>query len=370
MRTSRAFGTRHDVRMARRGRRGEGTVYYSKAERRWVARFPLGIVGGKRKARRVTARSEREARRKLDQLQRTHGRTAATGSLDRYLSDWLDTPRDIEASTLRSYREHVTLHISPLLGGIPVAELQVDDVDRLIRELLRKRGARGRPLAPATVARIVTTLRIALQRGVKRGTLPVNVAALADLPRVPERPVQAMSEAAADRIIDATRDHWLGPLVRLLLGSGLRLGEAVSLNQGDVHEGFVRLRASKTTIRAVPISEDAQDALREHIAAHPRIGPDEPLFVSPKGQRKRLLASTASHALPRVLEQAGLPRVTPHGLRHGAATLMVADGVHMRVIAAQLGHKNPALTARVYAHVIPELQREAVRALPRRRDAR
>jgi len=368
MRTWRHSGGPRDYHrvVARRGRRGEGTVFYSKTERRWVARLPLGVIGGKRRSKRVTASSQREAQRKLERLQRTHGRAVVTGTLDRYLSEWIDTPRDIEASTLRSYREHIERHISPLLGGIPVADLRVEDVDRLIRELLHKRSKRGGTLSPSTVRRVITTLRVALNRGVKRGRLAVNVAALAELPRVDAKPIEAMSLAAADRIIDATSDHWLGPIVRVLLGATLRLGEAVSLNQGDVLDGFVRLRTSKTTIRAVPISEDAQDAIAS--LDLPRVGPNEPLFFGPNGDR--ILAGSVSHALPRVLERAGLPRVTPHGLRHAAATLMVADGVHMRVVAAQLGHANPALTARVYAHVLPELQRDAVNALPRRRQAR
>jgi integrase len=45
---------------------------------------------------------------------------------------------------------------------------------------------------------------------------------------------------------------------------------------------------------------------------------------------------------------------------------MVAQGVHMRVVAEQLGHRNPALTARVYAHIVPQHQVDAIRLLERR----
>jgi integrase len=62
-----------------------------------------------------------------------------------------------------------------------------------------------------------------------------------------------------------------------------------------------------------------------------------------------------------------LTGLTPHALRHGAATLMLTGGASMRTIAEQLGHRNPALTARVYAHVVPEAQRAAVSLLERRR---
>lgn len=358
----------HDGAVAkRRGRRGEGTVYRSKTDDRWIARYPIG--GGRTK--RAKCRTPNEARRALEGFRRdyAHGDEPAKGTLDDYLASWLDTPRDITPSTLRSYREHVDRHIAPLLGGIPVADLRASDVDRLIRELIVKRSRHGRPLSPTTVARVITTLRIALNRGVRRGELGRNVAAQAELPRRVHEPLHAMSVAEADRIIDVVEGHWLEPIVRLLLGSALRLGEAVALNQGDVADGFVRLRKSKTTLRAVPVSDDAAAALRSAIARAPRIGPDEPVFFGARrGQRLRGDAVTA--ALPRLLGANGLPRVTPHGLRHGAASIMVAGGVHMRTIAEQLGHTSPAFTAKVYAHVVPELQREAVSRLPRGRAAR
>jgi integrase len=128
----------------------------------------------------------------------------------------------------------------------------------------------------------------------------------------------------------------------------------------------VRVRVSKSLVRAVPITEDAVNALRAALAAAPRRGLDEPVFFSPRtGDRMR--GDSITHALPRILEAAGLGHLTPHALRHGAATLMLTGGASMRTIAEQLGHRNPSLTARVYAHVVPEQQRAAVGLLERRR---
>lgn len=353
----------------RRARRGEGTVYYSRTDRRWVARYPLGIVKGRRKAKRVRAASERAARAALEELRRIYGAgaSAQTATLDEYLDDWLARHRDVEPSTLRSYRDHVEHHISPLLGGIPVARLRPHDVDRLIADRLAATSKRGRPYSPTTVRRIVTTLHIALEEAVDRGELPFNVARKVRLPPAPKHLVPAMSHAEGERLLEAVAGHWLEPLIALLLGSGLRLGEALALYQGDVHPdlGYVTLRKSKTSLRSVQVSEDAVQAIREALRAAKVRGPLEPLFLGPRSG-KQLTGATVSHALPRLLERAGLPRVTPHGLRHGHATLMVADGVHMRVVAEQLGHRNPALTAKVYAHVRPESQREALAGLPRR----
>jgi integrase/recombinase XerC len=93
------------------------------------------------------------------------------------------------------------------------------------------------------------------------------------------------------------------------------------------------------------------------------------VFVGPRSG-ERITASTVTHAMPRMLEDAGLPRLTPHGLRHGVATMMVARGVHMRAVADQLGHRNPSMTAKVYAHVTPEALKDAVQLLNRRTEVR
>lgn len=347
----------------RRRRRGEGSVYRS--EGGWIARFPLGTVNGKRVSKRVRCKSEREAYSELERLRRDYGGGGepATGTLGQYLDSWLRAHgRSIAPSTRTSYAGHIKLHIAPLLGGIPLSRLRPADVRRLVDELERKR------LSPSSIVRVVTTLRIALNVAIRDRLLVHNAADIRELPKVERKPVRPLTHDEADRLLEAVEGEWVEPVVRLLLGSGIRLGEATGLDQGDLmlDAGYIRVRVSKTDVRAVPVSEDAVAALRQALAAAPRRGPDEPVFFGPR-KPHRLKGSSVTHALPRILERSGLQRLTPHALRHGAATLMLADGHPMRVIAEQLGHRNPALTARIYAHVIPEAQRSAVTSLERRR---
>lgn len=347
----------------RRRRRGEGSVYRS--EGGWIARFPLGTVKGKRISKRVRCKTEREALEELERLRRDYGSGAdpSTGTLGQYLEGWIrGHGRSVSASTRVSYEGHLRLHIAPLLGGIPLSRLRPADVRRLVDELERKR------LSAASIHRIVGTLRIALNAAIRDRLLVHNAADIRELPKVRRKPVRPITHDEADRILQAVEGQWFEQVVRLLLGSGIRLGEATGLDQGDLmlDAGFVRLRVSKTDVRAVPISDDAVSALREALASAPRRGTDEPVFFGPR-RADRLKGSSVTHALPRVLEAAGLGHLTPHALRHGAATLMLADGHPMRVIAEQLGHRNPALTASVYAHVIPSAQRSAVASLERRR---
>lgn len=330
-----------------------------------MARYPLGTVDGRRITKRHRCATEREALAELERMRRIYGSggTSVNSSLGQYLTEWLTGWQDVRESTRISYAGHIRLHVAPLLGGIPLSKLQPADVRRLVAELQRK------GLRPATIVRIVTTLRIALNAALAERIITDNPAAHVKLPRVEDEPVRPITPDDADRIVDAVAGTWISPIVRLLLGSGIRLGEATGLDQGDLllDSSFIRVRISKTRVRAVPITEDATDALREALALAPRRGQDEPVFYSPRRPRERLRGSSVSHALPRILRAHGLPPLHPHDLRHGAATLMLFAGHQMRVISEQLGHRNPAITSRYYAHVIPEAQRSAVASLERRR---
>lgn len=361
MPTSRPWSVRHDGRVRRRrGRRGEGTVYPSDGG--WIARFPLGTVNGKRMSKRVRCATEADANLELARLRRIYGAggNPAIQPLGQYLIEWLAAHRDVRDSTRASYETHIRVHISPLLGGIPLVKVRPADVRRLIDQLVRK----GK--APGYIHLVIRTLSVALNAAVNDRSITDNATRGVRLPRIERDPIRALTGDGADAILEAVTGHWVELPVRVWMGTGLRRGEVLGLDQGDLQldKGFVHVRISKTFIRAVPANDDAIEALRLALAAAPRRGKDEPVFYSPRtGDRMR--GDSITHALPRLLEAAGLGHLTPHALRHGAATLMLTGGAQMRVIAEQLGHRNPAITARLYAHVVPESQRSAVGLLDR-----
>jgi integrase len=309
------------------------------------------VVDGKRVGRKVRAPTKQAALVRLDQLARSYrAGVSANETLDSYLRDWLaDHSRSVRPSTAASYAGHVRLHIAPLLGGIRLADLGPRDVRRLVSDCERK------GLSPGTIHLVIRTLSVALGAAVDDRRLADNATRGVRLPRIEREPVEPLTIADAQRIVDAVTGTWLELPVRVWLGSGLRRGEVLGLDVRDVGDDFVRVRVSKTSIRAVPVSGDAMAALRGAIGERT----EGPVFLSPRGRNERMRGSSVTHALVRAV---GL---SPHKLRHGVATIMVAQGVHMRIVAEQLGHRNPALTARVYAHVIPQSQVEAVRALDR-----
>ena len=349
----------------RRRERGSGSVFHSAVDQRWIAKFPLGVVNGRRQEKRVKCRTRDEADAELERLRRAYGRGAnpATGTLDQYLGDWLrHHSRSIRASTATSYRIHIERWISPLLGGIPLAKLRPSDVRRLIDELERKGKSAG------YIHLVIRTLSVALNAAVSDRSITDNATRGVRLPRIDREPVRALTDDEADAILEAVAGHWVEWPVRVWLGSGLRRGEVLGLDQRDLalDRGFVQVRVTKTRVRAVPISDDAVSALRSALAGAPRRGPAEPVFFSPRS-KERMRGDSITHALPRILEAAGLGHLTVHSLRHAVASLMVAKGVHIRTVAEQLGHASPSLTLRTYAHIAPQQQIHAIRLIERRR---
>ncbi len=348
--------------MARRRRyhRGEGTVSRDRTHGNWFARYPLG----RGRFKKVYAPTELAARQALEDLRRRYGGTyaPAAGSLDEYLRHWLATLQGVREATRVSYAAHVNHHISPRLGSIPVAALRPEHV----RDLVADRLAAG--LSPATVRRIHSTLHAALAEGVRDRTLPENAAHGVRLPLVEDRLIEAMTEDAADAIRTAVQGTFLEAIVELLLGSGLRLGEALGLDQGDVRGNVVMVRRTKTRMRAVDISDDAAEALRRHIAALTVRGPDQPIFWGLRGaaRYRRLRGTTVSHAFPRLLAEAGLDRLNVHGTRHGTASLLLGKGATMKEVAEQLGHRSITTTDRYYAHIERAALQRNVQLLNRR----
>lgn len=286
------------------------------------------------------------------------GGSPSSATLDEYLHGWLNEHApNVGATTLTSYRGHVERHISPLLGGIIVARLQPADVRRLISDRL----AAG--LSPATVGHIITTLRIALNQAVADRSLPDNPTSAVKLPRVHREPVRAATAADMARLRDAVRGDELEALYVLLMGTGMRVGEACDLDWRDVDldAGTVFIRKGKTprAVRTIRLSGPVIMALRAHHARAKRIGPREPVFLGPRSG-ERLHPWTVSHAFPRVLRRAGIPKMRVHDLRHAFATRSLSRGASLRTLADILGHAKPSTTTDIYAHAVPEDQRQAV----------
>lgn len=81
------------------------------------------------------------------------------------------------------------------------------------------------------------------------------------------------------------------------------------------------------------------------------------IFASPIGTI--LDQSKVNKVYKKCLDKAGLPDLRFHDLRHSAATLMLQEGIHPKVVQERLGHSDISLTLNTYSHVLPSMQAEA-----------
>lgn len=371
------------TRYSRRAR-GEGSVYLT-AEGRWRASLTIPHPDGSRSIRRiVSGRTKAEAVRKLDALKREAAAGYATGETTAaYLARWAEAVRPgLRPSTAREYARHVAQYWTPAIGTIPLTRLQPSHVERVLSDLL----ARG--LSPTTARYARTTLRRALHDAQRDGLLMRNVAALARPPRLVRRELRALTAAEVRRLFEATAGHRFGPLYALLVGSGLRIGEALGLGWSDVENGSLtvrralhrasgngytlgepKTRQSRRTVVLPAVARqalDRQQARQE--AARAALAPGEwqdsrgLIFTDPVG--RPWSPYVVSGDFREAADTLGLP-VRLHDLRHTFATLALAAGVPLKTVSAALGHSSIAITADVYAHVTPELRQEAADALDR-----
>lgn len=249
------------------------------------------------------------------------------------------------------------------------------------------RPAVGRPapkrLSPASVAYGRTVLRAALNQALRWGLVARNVAALVDPPRVTRKEVEPFTLDEARAFLAAVKGDRLEALYTVALALGLREGEALGLRWADIDlDGAmlaVRQQLQRVTgaglqlvepktersRRTVALPDVVVRALRAHrvrqleerLLAGARWVDSGQVFTTRRGTP--LDAANALKAFKRALQGAGLRNQRFHDLRHGAATLLLAQGVQPRAIMDLLGHSQVGVTLNLYSHVLPEVRRDA-----------
>jgi len=340
----------------------------------------LSLPGGVRKS--FYGRTSDDVRRQLVEAMHAsqRGVEADTKSMTvgEFLDMWLDRiakPR-VRAQTFKGYEVNVRVHLKPAIGRIPLDKLEPMHVQDLIDRKLRE------GLAPKSVRYMHGILRNALNRAIRWEYIQRNPAAHVDGPRTPQQEIQPFSREEAQRFLKTIKGERLEALYTVALTMGLRQGEALGLRWSDVDLdlGYIRINRQLQRVNhkyelvepktnrsrrhlAVPgailgalrTHKERQDA--ERGAARRRWHDTNLVFCRRDGYP--LSGSVVTHRFQELLQNAGLSRRRFHDLRHSCATLLLAQGVSPRVVMDVLGHSQISLTMNTYAHVLPELRRDA-----------
>ncbi len=280
---------------------------------------------------------------------------------------WLLVARDLSPHTVRAYRGDVAAFERSIGVGTLVEEIDEQAVVAFL-EGLREAG-----LSPRSVRRRAAGAKGFFRWLVKRGALEsdpsVGVPVLAGRSRALPRVV---AQGELDRLLRSLRasaglsdisdqeavarrpdDSTTLIAVALMVGTGARVHEVVSLRCSDIDlDGrSLRIVGKGRRHRQVFLTNDWIAKLTEaYLRARARLGIEIPeLLFNARGNA--LTAPALRSRLAKAAQSAGLEvRVTPHMLRHTAATQLIEAGVDIRFIQRLLGHAS-LTTTEIYTHV-------------------
>ena len=274
----------------------------------------------------------------------------------------LASERGLSPHTVRAYVGDITRLLQHAARG------GVVDLDGLTLPVLRRWLAAERVTrhADTTVARRAAATRTFTQYAARTGRAQRDVGAGLVSPRIQRKLPAVLTQDQADRLLTSTANPPATDpaalreraVLELLYASGLRVGELVGLDIGDIDRDKRLLRAmgKGAKQRTVPFGEPAGEALDDWLELGRPLLVSElsgaALFLGLRGGR--LNQRAVRESVHRALAALGdVPQLGPHGLRHSAATHLVEGGADLRTVQELLGHA--ALTStQLYTHVSVE----------------
>ena len=269
---------------------------------------------------------------------------------------WLETERRLSVHTGAAYMRDLKLFLDFLVehrgGFADLAALEgLGHGD--FRSYLAQRAMNDR--ARSSTARALSVLRgffRFLERTDRARNDAIGAVRTPRLPHSVPKPVAAGDALAiiAEAGDTARKKPWVAArdtaLLLLLYGAGLRIDEALSLNEDQAPSGdSLRVLGKGGKERIVPILPAVREAVAAYLQACPYVVPGGPLFLGARGGR--LNAGVVQRELRRIRAALGLPETaTPHALRHSFATHLLQAGGDLRAIQELLGHASLSTTQR------------------------
>jgi integrase len=307
-----------------------------------------------------------------------HGRLTVS---DYVIKEWLPSIRlRVASRTAVGYTSIMERYVLPVIGTKQLRALQPSDVEWIYRRM------HNQGLSGTTQLHVHRVLFEALKAAKRRKRIAYNPCEDVDAPRKSRFEIEPPTPEEVRRLFTAADSTRIGPLVHLLVLTGMRLGEALGLRWKDVHleEAYLEIRqtrkhrvagladygAPKTerSRRSIDLAQELVDVLREHrrqqmafYLENDFVDPNDLVFTTvDRNGVTGMTHDQVGHIWKDVRSRASVPRARIHDLRHFAATQMVSAGVSLVDVAAILGHTRPSTTSDIYSHYVKGRGKAAV----------
>lgn len=304
------------------------------------------------------------------------------GSLDEFTRRYLQAAAARQAaSTIRTTNDAYRLRVSPSLGDLQLEELTRERLEVWVADLVQSGSSRD------AVHKAVKALRVILSAAVEWDRLRENPARRLKLPKAApgegRAAARVLTEEQLSQLLTAGATSLrIETMLRSAAEVGLRRGEVIGLRWTDLDLPARRLTVERAVWQERSRHGKPRRVVKAPKGGHPRrvaisetfarrlgdwyalsvveAGADATGYIWPGKVGQPMGEGTPRQALERALQRAGLMEpdgpapVTFHGLRHTCASIMLARGVPLTIVARQLGHANPNITATIYAHLLDE----------------
>lgn len=370
--------------MGKRRPSGDGMVR-KREDGRWEGRIVVGHkANGDSIFRYIYADTQKELTAKLRQNINAYQGVDLTEESSMTLSQWLDkwleeyVKGTIRESTLEGYRRDIMNHVIPYLGEKPLRKVAAADLRSLYEKLLERGRMKGgnheAGLSPTTVRSIHNIIHHALRTAAENGLLPANPAEAVTPPKAVSQAKKILNHDQLDTFKAAVQQDWVWRDFFLTeLTTGLRRGELCGLKWSDFDEVAGKLKVCRTIharkgggveagstktyagTRTILLPSSTAQLLRER----KKSALTEWIFRNPLCPERPVSPGSAYRRLKSLLDEAGLPDLRFHDLRHTFATHALASGVDAKTLSGILGHTKASFTLDTYTHVTGDMHRNA-----------
>lgn len=336
------------------------------------------FVGTEASARKAAARLAVEVQEGRHQQSDRH---TVEGLLNRWMEHIEGLGR--APTTLARYRSAIRHDIVPRLGQFRIDRLQPADIDSFYTALAKS------GLKPVSVRKSHTILSAAFNQAIKWGWLERSPVHRASPPSIGHNEVIPPRPDELARILAECErtNQELGSVIYVAVTTGCRRGELCGLRWSDIDldgatltvarsisdaDGVVEVKGTKThairrlaldagTIAVLRTRRDRAEAAASAVGVE--LSPSSYVWSQDVAGREPFRPDRVTGQFVVVRERLGLEHITFHSLRHFAATALAGQGVAVRTIAGRLGHANPTVTLKTYAHFLDVADREAAEKL-------
>ena len=303
------------------------------------------------------------------------------------ISEWIDTwlevyiEPNVSPTTLSRYQGMIKRYIKPLLGHLQVQELRTLAVQTWVNNL-KISPSSGKPMSAATIKHSYHVLKGAMDKAVLAGIIPRSPCTGIMLPKGQKKEAVVYDEAQIKQLLAAARGTDMELVIDMELCLGLRRGELLGLEWDDIdweknQIKIIRNRVvvnSKSVVKEpktasgfrtldvpAPLMQKLRKRKLECAANRMKLGRNYMVsdYVIVHDDGKPIYPEYLSQMLTKLQDRCGLPRCRFHDLRHLCASIMLLQGVNVKVAQERLGHKDITTTMNIYSHVLPSSAREA-----------